>query len=81
MLKSWCRIIGGPLNYIDSCSLESRLLFDLYLRRDITTQQSLLLEVRKLEKIEGVAYLEGCFKSNKYGSGFLMLLFTLFLSC
>ncbi len=23
-------------------------------------------------KIKGVAYLEGCFKSNKYGSGFLM---------
>ncbi len=58
----------GLLNYIVSCSLESRLLFDLYLGRDITTQQSILLEVRKL----GDAYLEGCFKSNKYGSGFLM---------
>ncbi len=33
-------------------------------------QQSLLLEVRKLEKIEGVAYLEGRFKSNKYGTNF-----------
>ncbi len=62
-------IISG-LNYIVSCGLESRLWFDLYLGRDIkkqlSTQQSLLLEVRKLEKIEGVAYLEGLFKSNKY---------------
>ncbi len=82
MLKSWCHIfrgshlIGGystildfrPLNYIVSCSLELRLWFDLYLGRDIkSTLQSLLLEVRKLEKIEGVAYLEGRFKSNKCG--------------
>ena len=46
--------------------------FDLYLGRDIKnnchTQQSLLLEVRKLPKIEGVAYLEGGLKLNKYGT-------------
>ena len=44
-------------------------------------QQSLFLEVRKLEKIENLAYLEGRFKSNKYGSGFLMNNVIVFLSC
>ncbi len=33
----------------------------------VITSIMVFLEVRKLEKIEGVAYLEGRFKSNKYG--------------
>ncbi len=57
-------LVRGRLNYIVSSSLESRLWFDLYL--GCTTVAT--LEVRKLPKIDGVAYLEGRFKSNKYGT-------------
>ena len=49
------------------------------MRHKKLTKQSLLLEVRKLEKIEGVAYLEGRFKSNKYGTTLLMHIKYLYL--
>ena len=50
-----------------SSGLESRLGCGFYLGRDILlTQMSLFLEVRKLLKLQGVAYLEGRFRSRSY---------------
>ncbi len=43
-------------------------LFRMRHKTFFSTQQSLLLEVRKLPKIEDVAYLEGRLKSNEYGN-------------
>ena len=45
-------------------------LLYLYLKRNIKCQYSCryFLEVRKLLKLQGVAYLEGRFKSRSYGT-------------
>ncbi len=80
--NSWCcifrgsHLIGGYSTILDyrmlkitSSCLESRPWFDLYLGRNIKNNcKIIILEVRILPKIEGVAYLEGHLKLNKYGT-------------
>ncbi len=66
-MEGYSTILDYRLLKITSSGLESRPWFDLYLGRNIKNN-CLLLEVRKLPKIEGVAYLEGHLKLNKYGT-------------